>query len=205
MQPGEPSAQEAQNIAEQLPAEAWSKQLIKEGSQGPMVAEFAMVRVVAVRDGLPGPDVWLVIRRALDKKEEKYLVSNAPAQIETSRLCKMSAMRWPIEICFEDSKQLVGMGDYEVRSWRGWHHHMTQCLLAYFFLVRVKLKYGDKAPTLTLPQVQLILSVVLAKRKHDTMWVLEVTAYHIRRNHATYISHRKRRVEQLNDISFSPL
>jgi hypothetical protein len=49
-------------------------------------------------------------------------------------------MRWPIESCFEDGKQYVGLGDYEVRSWRGWHHHMTLCILAHFFLVRLAVR-----------------------------------------------------------------
>ena len=45
-------------------------------------------------------------------------------------------MRWPVETCFEHNKQEIGMGDYQVRSWTGWHHHMTLCILAQFFLVR---------------------------------------------------------------------
>jgi len=51
-------------------------------------------------------------------------------------LVRLSGMRWPIETCCEDGKQYLGMGDDEVRSWRGWHHHMTLCILAHFFLVR---------------------------------------------------------------------
>jgi len=47
-------------------------------------------------------------------------------------------MRWPIETCFEISKQELGMGDYELRSWRGWHHHMTLVILALAFLVRLQ-------------------------------------------------------------------
>ncbi|MGH8055846.1 MAG: hypothetical protein ACREOH_01220 [Candidatus Entotheonellia bacterium] len=49
-------------------------------------------------------------------------------------------MRWGIETCFEDGKQYVGMGEDEVRSWRGWHHHMTLVILAHFFVVRLRLK-----------------------------------------------------------------
>ena len=55
-------------------------------------------------------------------------------------------MRWPIETCFEDSKQLLGMGDYEVRSWTGWHHHMTLVILAHFFVVRMSLRL-KKSPS----------------------------------------------------------
>ena len=125
-------------IAGQLPASAWSPQVIKEGSQGPLVAEFAFVRVIAVRDGLPGPEVILVLRRSLTDGEVKTYLSNAPASTAHSRLVRTSGMRWPIETCFEISKQELGMGDYELRSWRGWHHHMTLVILALSFLVRLQ-------------------------------------------------------------------
>ena len=59
-------------------------------------------------------------------------------------LVRLSGMRWPIETCFEDGKQYLGMGDYEVRGWRGWHHHLTLCILAHFFLVRVRLRLKKK-------------------------------------------------------------
>jgi len=126
------------DIAGLLPPQAWSRQVIKHGSQGPLVAEFAFVRVIAVRDGLPGPDVWLVLRRSLTDGELKTYLCNAPAATAHLRLVRTSGMRWPIETCFEVSKQELGMGDYELRSWRGWHHHMTLVILALSFLVRLQ-------------------------------------------------------------------
>ena len=66
--------------------------------------------------------------------------SNAPVDTTVETRVRMSGMRWPIETCFEDSKQLLGMGDYEVRSWTGWHHHMTLVILAHFFVVRMSLR-----------------------------------------------------------------
>ncbi len=53
------------------------------------------------------------------------------------------------------------MGDYQVRSWRGWHHHVTLVMLAYFFLVRVKLRLEKRAPKLTLPQALLLMKAML--------------------------------------------
>ena len=55
-----------------------------------------------------------------------------PTDTALATLVRMSGMRWPIETCFEDSKQLLGMGDDEVRSWPGWHHHLTLVILAHF-------------------------------------------------------------------------
>ena len=137
---GAPEARTVAAVAAALPAKAWTRQTIKEGSQGPMVAEFATLRVVAVRDALPGPEVWLVLRRHGETGELKTYLCNAPVDTALEALVRMSGMRWPIETCFEDSKQLLGMGDDEVRSWTGWHHHMTLVILAHFFVVRMSLR-----------------------------------------------------------------
>jgi SRSO17 transposase len=137
---GVPEVRTVLEVAAALPVEAWSRQTIKEGSQGPMVAEFAAMRVIAVRDALPGPEVWLVLRRHMETGELKTYLCNAPRDTALETQVRMSGMRWPIETCFEDSKQLLGMGDYEVRSWPGWHHHMTLVLLAHLFVVRLSLK-----------------------------------------------------------------
>jgi SRSO17 transposase len=194
---GEPTPETVSAIAESLPAVSWTRQIIKEGSKGPLVAEFAFIRVVEVRDDLPGADVWLILRRNPTSGELKTYVSNAPEEIAQAALVRMSGMRWPIETTFEDGKQLIGMGDYQVRSWVGWHHHMTMCILAHFFLIRLRLRLGDTAPALTLPQARLLLLGVLPKREFDAEWVLEVLRYRQRRNHAAYLSHRKRRLNIL--------
>jgi len=138
---GEPSAQAVADIANSLPMEQWSRHTIKEGSKGPIVADFAALQVISVRDALPGPEVWLVLRRNISTGEVKFYLCNAPVETELTTLVRMSGMRWPIETCFEDGKQFLGLGDYEVRSWVGWHHHMTLCILAHHFLVRLQQEF----------------------------------------------------------------
>lgn len=141
--PSAPAPETVQALAEQLPRQQWRQYVIQEGSQGPQLAEFAFVRVVAVRDELPGPEVTLVLRRSLTDGELKTYLCNAPASIPPQRLVRTSGMRWPIESCFEVGKQELGLGDYEVRSWRGWHHHMTLVLLAMAFLVRLQGRFSQ--------------------------------------------------------------
>ena len=142
--PGEPQAQTVKAIAEQTPARKWKRVLIKEGSKGPMEADFLALRAVAVRSGLPGPAVWLVLRRSVSDGELKAYLSNAPSGTRVETFARISGMRWPIETSFEDGKQRLGMGDYEVRGWKGWHHHMTLVILAHAFLVRLRLQLGKK-------------------------------------------------------------
>lgn len=197
---GEPEAQDVVAIAEAWSADRWSRHTIKEGSQGPIVADFAALRVVAVRDSLPGPEVWLVLRRNIKTGELKTYLSNAPADTPFETLVQLSGLRWPIETCFEESKQHLGLGDYQVRSWRGWHHHMTLCILAHFFLVQLKLRLKANASAWTIPQVHLLIAAVIPKRTFDAQWALEVVTYRQERNHAASLSHRKRRLALLNQL-----
>jgi SRSO17 transposase len=147
---GEAQPEAVAQVAAALPAHRWVRRTIKEGTKGPLVARVMALRVMAVREGLPGPEVWLVLRRNPVTGELKTYLCNAPADTPWATLLRLSGMRWPIETCFEDGKQYLGMGDYEVRSWRGWHHHMTLCILAHGFLVRARLRL-KKSPGLDHP------------------------------------------------------
>jgi SRSO17 transposase len=139
--PGAPAPQRVDQLATAVPTAGWQPFLIKEGSKGPLVAEFAFQRGVAVRGSLPGPDVWIVFRRTLGESPElKVYLSNAPAPTPGATLVRVAGMRWPIETAFEESKGGLGLDHYEVRTWLGWHHHMTLCLLAHHFLVRARLR-----------------------------------------------------------------
>lgn len=119
-----------------LPKSAWVRGTIKEGSKGPIVCDIAIVRVSEAQAGLPGPRLWLIMRRTVDDPSVvKFYLSNAPDEIAPLALVRMCGMRWPVETTFEESKGEVGMDHYETRSWLGWHHHMVLVMLAHHFLV----------------------------------------------------------------------
>jgi len=123
----------------------WQAYQIQEGAKGPLIAQFAFKRVVAVRDGLPGADQWLVLRRSLGERPQlKTYLSNAPPMTPHTTLVRKSGMRWPVEASILECKSEVGMDQYEVRGWKGWHHHMTMTLLAHHFLVRQRCRLGEK-------------------------------------------------------------
>jgi SRSO17 transposase len=132
-------------LAAQVPAVHWQRAQIKEGAKGPMVAEFAFLRVAPVREELPGPESWLVLRRSLGETPElKTYLCNAPVTTPHRKLVWASGMRWPVESAIKESKGEVGLDQYEVRGWGGWHHHMTLSFLAHHFLVRQRCRLEKK-------------------------------------------------------------
>ncbi len=142
---GAPAPVRVDALAAALPAAAWRVAQIQEGSKGPLLAEVALVRAVAVRDGLPGPDVWVVLRRALDATRElKAYLCNASADTPPETLVWLLGLRWPVEQAIKEAKDELGLAHYEVRGWRGWHHHTTMTLLAQHFLVRLRGRLGEK-------------------------------------------------------------
>src|SRR5206468_8994136 len=137
---------------------------IKAGSTGPMVGDFAFVRITEVRHGVPGARVWLIIRRNVaDPTAVTLYLSTAPDAIDLTVLVRMGGLRWPIELPVEASTGEVGMAHAETRSWRGWQHQMVVVLLAHHCLVWRRGPWHDRAPALTRYQVRLVLIRVLAK------------------------------------------
>jgi hypothetical protein len=126
---GEPKAAEVRQIAARLPARAWRRYPIKEGSKGPIEADFAFVRVTRARRGRPGRAGWLVLRRSRgEPPTSKCFLSNAPVSCARAALVRVSGLRWPVETALEEAQGELGMDHYETRTWRGWHHQMTQRL-----------------------------------------------------------------------------
>lgn len=144
--PGQPEPQAVEEIAAALPAGAWKRLQFREGSKGVQVAHFAAIRFVVERDDLPGPELWLVIERSCDQAAYvKYYLSNASRDCPLLELAQAGHNRWPIEDCFLRGKQELGLDDYEVRGWRGFHHHMTLVMLAMWFLVLQARRLGGKS------------------------------------------------------------
>jgi len=97
-------------------------------------------------NGLPGPPQHLVIaRNALDHRETKYFISNAPVETRVGTLLLVAFSRWHIERCFEDQKGEIGLDQYEGRRYIGLKRHLILSSLSYLFLAQLRQEWGEKS------------------------------------------------------------
>ena len=123
-----------------LPSKAWRTIKWREGTAEPLTSRFARLRVrVAHRDynlTKSRPEEWLLIEWPKGENEPiKYWLSTLAEKIAFNRLIDLAKLRWRIERDYQDLKQEVGLGHFEGRGWRGFHHHATLCIAAYGFLI----------------------------------------------------------------------
>jgi SRSO17 transposase len=134
-----------------LPANAWRTIKWREGSADWLSSRFARLRVrVAHRDynlTEGRPNEWLLIEWPKDETQPtKYWLASVPDEIAFKRLVDLTKLRWRIERDYQELKQELGLGHYEGRGWRGFHHHATLCIAAYGFLVSERETIPPSAP-----------------------------------------------------------
>ena len=130
----------ARELALNLPARAWRTITWREGSAEPLTSRFARIRVRAAHRDYnltkSRPEEWLLIEWPKgDKEPIKYWLSTLAEKVAFNRMVDVTKLRWRIERDYQELKQEVGLGHFEGRSWRGFHHHATLCIAAYGFLI----------------------------------------------------------------------
>ena len=128
------------DLAFSLPAKLWRTITWREGTNVALKSRFARLRIrIAHRDfnrSEPWPEEWLLIEWPKGEEEPtKYWLSTLPEDIGFARLVDLAKLRWRIERDYQELKQEVGLGHFEGRGWRGFHHHATLCVAAYGFLI----------------------------------------------------------------------
>lgn len=137
-------------LAVGLPSSAWKNVLWRQGTGKPLRSRFAALRVrPAHRDSWmsePRPEEWLLIEwPTQEAAPTKYWLSTLPAETKLRELVRLAKHRWIIERDYEELKQELGLGHYEGRGWRGFHHHATLCIAAYGFLVAERSRFSPSA------------------------------------------------------------
>ena len=142
-----PKFETAQTWAARQPARRWKTITIRDAEKGPLRVQ-AMDCLVQTKDedGHVGPVERLVVTRTLDAKPVQYYPLSNAKQAPLRTLVHVGSERHRIEESLQQGKGEVGLAHYEVRSWVGWHHHMTLSFLALWFLVLEKRRVGEKNP-----------------------------------------------------------
>jgi SRSO17 transposase len=134
-----------------LPKRAWRTIEWREGTAERLSSRFARVRVRVARRDVKRtesrPQEWLLIEWPKGEKQPtKYWLSTLSDDITFDRLVDLAKLRWRIERDYQELKQEVGLGHFEGRGWRGFHHHATLCIAAYGFLISERETIPPSAP-----------------------------------------------------------
>ena len=137
-------------LALSLSSSAWKTVTWRQGVKQSLRSRFAAVRVrPAHRDywrGEPFAQEWLLIEWPKGEAEPtKYWLSTLPADTKLRDLVRLAKHRWIIERDYQELKQELGLGHFEGRGWRGFHHHATLCIAAYGFLVAERSRFSPSA------------------------------------------------------------
>ena len=132
--------------AARQPNSRWERITVRDGEKGPLLVDAMSVRVRTKQDGRVGPEERLVVIRPVGESRIDYALSNAGPEIALAEVVRAQRQRHRIEEVFGVGKGEVGLDHYEVRSWVGWHHHMTLSLVALWFLCLERRRVGGENP-----------------------------------------------------------
>jgi SRSO17 transposase len=149
---------------ESQPPSAWARFDIRAGEKRLLQVEAAQTQVQTRDRQRVGDEERLVVIRTVNNPEAKTwsTLSNAEGSVPLAEVVRGHAQRYWEEASFKEGKSEVGMAHYEVRGWRGWHHHMTMSLLALWFLGLERFREQPTTPALTVSVLREVFSRVLA-------------------------------------------
>jgi SRSO17 transposase len=135
----------AKALLAEVPATAWHRLSCGAGSKGPRTYDWAVASTNS-----PEPRAytrWLLIRRSVsDPTDVAYFACGGPPGTTLPELVRIAGSRWAVEECFELAKGDCGLDEYEVRSWVGWHRHVTLSLLALAVVAAIRSRAASPGP-----------------------------------------------------------
>ncbi len=183
----------------QQPPEAWQPLVLRDTTKGELEVEV-LHQWVWVWDGKsPQARRWRLIvqRDAATPSEYKYAWSNAGAEVGWETVARQHGQRYWIERAFEDGKGQVGLGDYQVRGWRAWHHHMAMVMMAMLFMVEERQTHQTEVPLLSCTDVVELLCYALPRRKSSAAELLrQMRLRHAKRQASIEGARRRQRARR---------
>jgi SRSO17 transposase len=128
------------------PESRWERITVRDGEKGPLVVDAMTVRVRSKQEGRIGPEERLVVIRPVGESRVDYALTNAGPEVPLAEVVRAQRQRHRVEEMFAAGNGEAGLDHYEVRSWVGWHHHMTLSLVALWFLCLERRHVGGENP-----------------------------------------------------------
>jgi SRSO17 transposase len=142
----------AADLVEALPARSWKKLSAGRGTKGERLYEWNCYSIRPVDEGRQR---WLLARRSLkDRSDRAYYVVSGPQTTTLEEMVRVAGARWAIEESFQIAKDDLGLDQYEVRSWQGWHRHVTLVMLVQAYLTVLRAQAQTPNPTPDAPAGQ---------------------------------------------------
>jgi SRSO17 transposase len=155
-------------------AQASRELLLRQSTRGPLRAKIWVKEVWQWEPTDPQARHRRLVVRQEQDGTLKYSLSNAAPETSWERLAYMQTQRFWIERAFQDAKSELGMADYEVRGWKGWHHHIALVCLALIFTLKERMAQAESIPLLSVRDIVELLEIYLPRRSRDPAEVLAV-------------------------------
>lgn len=167
---------------------------LRAGTKGPLRVQGWARRVwLSSKDYRQPRERWLIASQDKDG-DFRYSLSNCLEINDPARLLYMQHQRYWIEHAFREAKSQLGMAQYQVRVWRGWHHHMTMISLAMLFTLKEQILQAEEVPLLSMNDITVLLDYYLPRTHHDKALLYSKIAQGHRRRQAD-IDRRMKRAE----------
>ena len=182
-----------------LPEDAWQTIEVRDGEKGPLVAQAAWTLVQAKTEGKVSDTVESLVvfreRQGDGTWKHDYLLSDVVRSAPVAEFARVYKAEHRVEESLKRAKSEAGLGDYQVRTWKGWQHHQTLSLLATWFLTGETRRGRKRTPALTVPQVRVLIAGLLNGRLdiHRPERILRTIRRRLRRNEETRLYHWRQR------------
>jgi SRSO17 transposase len=138
--------QRVDHWAQNQPESRWERITVRDGEKGPLEVDAMTVRVRAKQENRIGPEERLVVIRPVGESRTDYALTNADDKVPLAEMVRAQRQRHRVEEVFEAGNGEAGLDHYEVRSWVGWHHHITLSFVALWFLCLERRRVGGENP-----------------------------------------------------------
>jgi len=173
--------------------ERWRVLRVRKSMDGFLEVKFYALKVWRIDKDVHEPlPVWLLIRKELDDSKVKYSLCNANYINSWDRLVKMQSERYWVERTFQDTIDLAGMADYQVRNWQAWHHHVALVLLAMLWIIKEQKHFLEEFKDITPQDVARCFKIWMPLKKKTSSMVAEL----IVQNHINRKKSRKAKMKR---------